>query len=216
MCRLLACSSPLAYRTASYGGPQLRAHAPPRRRQPEQGCGPGSRASEAAAADARLSKALSAARAIAVDAQARGGAASGSGRSSLDGVTTSMDGSMLSDSSTFDADGRCHSPGSFPMHAGICARPSADMEVDSSCGGGEGAHDRTLALRHPKDSDAQAIARTGGGGGACGSLRSAGRAGSLRSMCTDLHDMGTLLGAPFDSLAESDEVRAVFAVFSCF
>ena len=206
VCRLLACSSPLAYRGASYGGPQLRANAPPRRRQPEQGCGAGSRASEAAAADARASKALSAARAMAVEAQAR--AASGSGRSSLEGVTTSMDGSAMSDSSTFDADGRCHSPGSFPVHAGICARPSADMEIDSSCGRVEGAHDSTLALGHPSDSDAQAVARASGGGGG---LRIAGRAGSLRSMCTDLHDMGTLLGAPSDSLAESDEVRARFA-----
>ena len=208
VCRLLACSSPLAYRGASYGGPQLRAHAPPRRRQPEQGCGHGSRASEAAAADARASKALSAARAMAVEAQARGGAASGSGRSSLEGVTTSMDGSAMSDSSTFDADGRCHSPGSFPAHAGVCARASADMEIDSSCGRGEGAHDRTLALGHPIDSDAQAAARTSDGGGG---PRIACRAGSLRSMCTDLHDMGTLLGAPSDSLAESDEVRAWLA-----
>ena len=213
VCRLLACSSPLAYRGASYGGPQLRAHAPARRRQPEQGCGAGSRASEAAAADARASKALSAARAMAVEAQARGGAASGSGRSSLEGVATSMDGSAMSDSSTFDADGRCHSPGSFPVHAGICARPSADMEIDSSCGRGEGAHDRTLALGHPSDSDAQAVARASGGG-CSGSLRTASRAGSLRSMCTDLHDMGTLLGAPSDSLAESDDVRARFAFCS--
>ena len=144
---------------------------------------------------------------MAVEAQARAGAASGSGRSSLDGVTTSMDGSMLSDGSYFDADGRCHSPGTLRAHAGggvdVCGRSSADMEIDSSCGQGDRALEETRALGNPSDSDAQALARTGGG-----SLRIGGGAGSLRSMCTDLHDMGTLLGAPSESHGDSDEARA--------
>ncbi|KAK9831931.1 hypothetical protein WJX81_000298 [Elliptochloris bilobata] len=100
-------------------------------------------------------KALSAARAMAVEAQQQASAAGSSGRSSLEGsaYNTSMDGSMLSEGSHFDADGRCYSPGAIPGH------------------GGAGLN-----------------------------------ASSLRSMCTDLHDMGTLLGAPSDSHAgDSDE-----------
>lgn len=197
VCRLLACSSPLAYRSAG-AGPLPRPKAPLRVRVRDAS------SAETVAADARASKALSAARAMAVEAQQT--AAGGSGRSSLDGVAYDASvASMVSDGDHFDADGRCHSPGSVCVRGGGApamarsARTSAEMETDSCSGDGSG--DATT-LEHP-DQPAGPMRASGG------SLRSGGRAGSLRSMCSDLHDMGKLLGAPSDARGgDSDEVRA--------
>ena len=198
VCRLLAGGPPLSQLRLSGVKAAPRPQAPPRERA--------AYASSAAAADARAAKALCAARAMAVEAQAAsGGVGGGSGRSSLDGVGYNASvGSALSDGSHFEADGRCHSPGTYPrssasVGAGLGARGSEDLEMDDGCSAASAGGSGELAERQPSG-----LSRASG----AGSLRAHGRAGSLRSMCSDLHDMGTLLGAPSDAHTDLDEARA--------
>jgi hypothetical protein len=205
VCRLLAGGPPLPQLRLPGIQAALRPQAPPRVR--ERAADASSAA--AAAADARAAKALCAARAMAVEeaqaANGGGGCGGGSGRSSLDGIGYDASvGSALSDGSHFDADGRCHSPGTYPrsgagVGAGPGARGSEDLEMDDGCSAASAGGSGELAERQPSG-----LSRASG----AGSLRAHGRAGSLRSMCSDLHDMGTLLGAPSDAHTDPDEARA--------